>query len=154
TETQRGYVTFLAFSLLLQQGTTSMIHLNSNRYENLVIAINPDVPEDEKIIDKIKEMVSEASMYLFQATEKRFYFGNVSILIPTTWQSEVKDSHRYNPPADVIVADPFVKYGDDPYTLQFGDCGTMGRYIHFTPNFFSDKSLDQYGPRGKTSVMS
>ncbi|XP_028919307.1 calcium-activated chloride channel regulator 1-like [Ornithorhynchus anatinus] len=145
----------LAFSLLLQQGTTSMIHLNSNRYENLVIAINPDVPEDEKIIDKIKEMVSEASMYLFQATEKRFYFGNVSILIPTTWQSEasylIPKLESYDK-ADVIVADPFVKYGDDPYTLQFGDCGTMGRYIHFTPNFFSDKSLDQYGPRGRVFV--
>lgn len=32
-------------------------------------------------------MVTAASTYLFEATEKRFYFKNVSILIPESWKN-------------------------------------------------------------------
>lgn len=32
-------------------------------------------------------MVSTASTYLFEATEKRFFFKTVSILIPETWDA-------------------------------------------------------------------
>lgn len=31
-------------------------------------------------------MVTTASIYLFEATEKRFFFKNVSILIPNNWK--------------------------------------------------------------------
>lgn len=55
--------------------------------------------------------------------------------------------------ADVIIADPYLKYGDDPYTLQYGGCGEKGRYIHFTPNFLLTNSLDKvYGERGRVFV--
>ncbi|XP_053448784.1 calcium-activated chloride channel regulator 1-like isoform X2 [Nycticebus coucang] len=54
--------------------------------------------------------------------------------------------------ADVIVADPYLKYGDEPYTLQYGQCGEKGRYIHFTPNFLLSNNLPTYGPRGRIFV--
>ncbi|KAK2506038.1 hypothetical protein MC885_001141, partial [Smutsia gigantea] len=76
---------------LLPGVKNSVINLSNNGHDGIVIAINPSVPEDEKLIQNIK--------------------------------------------ADGIVANPYLKYGDDPYTLQYGQCGEKGQYIHFTPNF-------------------
>ncbi|XP_056671365.1 calcium-activated chloride channel regulator 1-like [Monodelphis domestica] len=139
--------------LLVVKG--SMIQLNGNGYDGIVIAINPSVLEDEKLIQKTKEMVTEASTVLFHATNKRAYFRNVSILIPMTWTSKpeylIPKLESYEQ-ADVIVADPYLKYGNDPYTLQYGQCGEKGRYIHFTPNFLLGDNLNIYGPRGKVFV--
>ncbi|XP_069497828.1 calcium-activated chloride channel regulator 1-like [Ambystoma mexicanum] len=134
----------------------STVKLINNGYEDLVIAINPAVPEDQQIIANIKDMVTDASFYLFQATQRRAYFKSAKILIPLTWASnssylrpKAESFHK----ADVIVADPFLKYGDDPYTLQYGGCGEPAKYIHFTPNFILDDTLLQmYGPRGRVFV--
>ncbi|XP_036611364.1 calcium-activated chloride channel regulator 1-like [Trichosurus vulpecula] len=140
---------------LLQAVEGSMIQLNDNGYDGVVIAINPSVPEDEKLIQKAKEMVTEASTFLFSATRKRAYFRNVSILIPMTWTSKPEyltptlESYEQ---ADVIVADSYLKYGNDPYTLQYGQCGEKGRYIHLTPNFLLDDNKHIYGSRGKVLV--
>ncbi|XP_069498845.1 calcium-activated chloride channel regulator 1-like [Ambystoma mexicanum] len=141
---------------LLGPAKGSMVQLKDNGYEDLVIAINPGLPEDGKIIDNIKAMVTEASTYLFQATHRRAYFKTVKILIPLTW----KHAPAYLQPktesfdkADVIIAEPFLKYGDDPYTLQYGGCGEPAKYIHFTPNFMTnDTVLQVYGPRGRVFV--
>ncbi|XP_015272169.1 PREDICTED: epithelial chloride channel protein-like [Gekko japonicus] len=147
----------LALVLQLLHGVTgSLVKLNNGGFEDIVIAINPQLPEDDKIINSLKEMVKEASTYLFNATEQRFYFKTVKIIVPLTWTS--KSEYRrvtiesYEK-ADVIVADPFLKYGDDPYTLQYGGCGEQGRYIHFTSNFLTNDSLhDVYGSRGRVLV--
>lgn len=93
---------------------------------------------------------------LFEATGRRFYFRNVSILVPITWKSKTEyltpKQESYDQ-ADVIVADPHLKYGDDPYTLQYGQCGDRGQYIHFTPNFLLIDNLIIYGPRGTNSYF-
>ncbi|XP_031231592.1 calcium-activated chloride channel regulator 3A-1-like [Mastomys coucha] len=140
---------------LLQAVKGSMVHLNNNGYEGVVIAINPSVPEDERLIPSIKEMVTQASTYLFEASQRRFYFRNISILVPMTWKSKseylLPKRESYDK-ADVIVADPYLKYGDDPYTLQYGQCGDKGQYIHFTPNFLLTDNLRIYGPRGRVFV--
>ncbi|XP_045657816.1 calcium-activated chloride channel regulator 1-like [Ursus americanus] len=147
-------VLFLALHLL-PGVKSSMANLNNNGYDGIVIAINPGVPEDEKLIQNIKEMVTEASTYLFHATKRRVYFRNVSILIPNTWKSKSEYSmpkqESYDQ-ADVIVANPYLKYGDDPYTLQYGQCGEKGQYIHFTPNFLLTNNLPIYGSRGRVFV--
>uniref|UniRef100_A0A2K5CQ96 Calcium-activated chloride channel N-terminal domain-containing protein n=1 Tax=Aotus nancymaae TaxID=37293 RepID=A0A2K5CQ96_AOTNA len=141
--------------LLLPVLKSSWVTLNNNGYDGIVIAINPSVPEDEKLIQNIKAMVTEASTYLFYATKRRVYFRNVSILIPMTWKSKpeylMPKQESYDQ-ADVVVAYPSLKYGDDPYTLQYGQCGEKGRYIHFTPNFLLTNNLPIYGPRGRVFV--
>ncbi|XP_019515460.1 PREDICTED: epithelial chloride channel protein-like [Hipposideros armiger] len=147
-------ILFLALHLLPGM-KSSMVNLNNNGYDGIVIAINPNVTEDEKLIQNIKEMVTEASVYLFHATKRRVYFRTVNILIPMTWKSKseylMPKQESYDQ-ADVIVANPYLKYGDDPYTLQYGQCGEKGQYIHFTPNFLLSNNLPIYGSRGRVFV--
>ncbi|XP_068098724.1 calcium-activated chloride channel regulator 1-like isoform X1 [Hyperolius riggenbachi] len=146
----------LVISAVLCTARGSLVWLNNGGYEDIVIAIDPDVKEDARIIESIQNMVKEASSYLFQATRKRLFMKSVKILIPSTWIS----GSNYSKPAtetydkaDVIVASPYLKYGDDPYTLQYGQCGEPGRYIHFTPNFLlDDQLLAAYGRRGRVFV--
>nr|XP_034979595.1 calcium-activated chloride channel regulator 1-like [Zootoca vivipara] len=140
----------------LRGATGTMVKLNSGGFEDIVIAINPAVAEDNKIVDNIKDMLKEASAYLFNATEQRFYFKSVKVIIPLKWAAKIEygrvATESYDK-ADVIVAEPYQKYGDDPYTLQYGGCGEKGRYIHFTPNFLTNDSLHAvYGSRGRVFV--
>ncbi|XP_071897658.1 calcium-activated chloride channel regulator family member 3-like isoform X2 [Anas platyrhynchos] len=98
------------------------------------------------------DMITEASLYLFNATRGRVYFRSVKVLIPPTWKdkSYEKPKHETYEKADVIVANPYWNYGDDPYTLQHEACGKMGKYIHFTPNFLvNDYLTDIYGSWGR-----
>ncbi|XP_053326282.1 calcium-activated chloride channel regulator 1-like [Spea bombifrons] len=133
----------------------SLVQLKNNGYEDIVIAINPNIPEDIQIIEKIKGMVTDASTYMLEATKNRVFIKSVSILIPNNWSINSMygrpKSESYDK-ADIIIANPFVR-GDDPYTLQYGGCGEMGRYIHLTPNFLlNDSLINIYGPREKVFV--
>nr|XP_005298365.1 calcium-activated chloride channel regulator 1-like [Chrysemys picta bellii] len=134
----------------------SMVQLKNGGYEDIVIAINPELPEDHNIIRNIQAMVKEASTFLFNATKQRFFFKAVKIIIPLHWLPKPEylsvKTESYDK-ADVIVANPYLKYGDDPYTLQYGRCGEKGRYIHFTPDFLLNDTLyNIYGSRAKVFV--
>ncbi|KAM4641318.1 calcium-activated chloride channel regulator 1-like [Discoglossus pictus] len=133
-----------------------MVKTNSGGYEDIVIAINPKVKEDVKIIENIQNMVKDASKHLFIATKNRLFIKSAHILIPSTWSP----SSNYKKPktetydkADVIIANSFLSFDEKPYTLQYGQCGEPGRYIHFSPNYMiKDYYINQYGPRGKVFV--
>ncbi|XP_007530034.1 calcium-activated chloride channel regulator 4 [Erinaceus europaeus] len=148
-------VIFLLVLYQLQGSKSSLVQLKSNGYEGVIVAINPSVEENEKLIEEIKEMVTAASTYLFEATEKRFFFKSVSILIPETW----KKNPLYKRPeresyihADVLVAPPAVPGVDEPYTKKFTGCGEKGEYIHLTPDFVLRKKQNEYGPSGRLLV--
>ncbi|XP_010634986.1 calcium-activated chloride channel regulator 1 [Fukomys damarensis] len=144
----------LVLHLLEAALSNSLIQLNNNGYEGIVIAIDPNVPEDEGLIQQIKDMVTKASPYLFEATEKRFYFKSVSILIPQNWKTKpdyVKPKLETYKNADVLV-EPNQPGNEEPHTEQFGKCGDKGERIHFTPDFLAGKMLNQYGPQGKVFV--
>ncbi|XP_004699336.1 calcium-activated chloride channel regulator 2 [Echinops telfairi] len=130
------------------------VQLRDNGYDGLLVAINPQVSESPNILPNIKEMITEASFYLFNATKRRVFFRNIKILIPTTWKannySKVKQESYEK--ADIIVADSYM-HSDDPYTLQYRGCGKEGKYIHFTPSFLLNDNLTAgYGPRGRVFV--
>ncbi|OCT84719.1 calcium-activated chloride channel regulator 1 [Xenopus laevis] len=147
----------LLFAFLLIFSTKSSgVQLNKGGYEDILIAINRDLSEDNKIINNIQDMVKEATHYLFNATKKRLFIRSVKILIPSTWTSkdiyELRQRETYEK-ADVVIASPYLKNGDDPYTLQYGDCGEQGKHIHLTPGFLLKASLiSVYGPRGRVFV--
>uniref|UniRef100_A0A8D0DVM1 Chloride channel accessory 2 n=1 Tax=Salvator merianae TaxID=96440 RepID=A0A8D0DVM1_SALMN len=147
----------LSFALLLEFAVVGggAVSLRANAYQGLLVAINPSVPEDAKIVSSIKEMITEASFYLFNATQGRVCFGSVKILIPATWKTNgyEKPEQELYIKADVIVAPPYWKHGHDPYTLQYRGCGEKGKYIHFTPDFLiSNGSFEIYGSHGRLFV--
>ncbi|CAH6777151.1 calcium-activated chloride channel regulator 4 [Phodopus roborovskii] len=150
----KGFV-FLLLLYLLQGSDTSLVKLIENGYEDVIIAIDPAVPEDETMIERIKEMVTTASTYLFEATEKRFFFKTVSILIPESWRNRPEyrrpkqESYKH---ADVKIAPPILEGRDEPYTRQFTNCEEKAEYIHFTPDFILGKKENEYGPSGRTLV--
>ncbi|XP_050016056.1 calcium-activated chloride channel regulator 2 isoform X1 [Alexandromys fortis] len=131
------------------------VKLQGNGYDGLLVAINPQVPENLSLIANIKEMLTEASFYLFNATKRRVFFRTIQILIPATWTarnySKVKQESYEK--ANVIVTEQNGVHGDDPYTLQHRGCGKEGKYIHFTPNFLlNDELIAGYGSRGRVFV--
>ncbi|XP_053549655.1 calcium-activated chloride channel regulator 1-like [Bombina bombina] len=104
----------------------------------------------------LKNMLNEATIYLFYASKKRLFIKDAKILIPKTWSSSKNyarpKTETYNK-ADVIIADYYLNYGDNPYTLQYGGCGKQGKYIHLTPNFMVLDNLSSvYGTRGRVFV--
>ncbi|XP_071983822.1 calcium-activated chloride channel regulator 2-like isoform X2 [Engystomops pustulosus] len=128
------------------------VQLRDHGYEDVIIAVHPQVPENPQIITAIKDMVSEASFYLFNSTKRRFFYREVKILVPNTWQSLNFQRPRYeaHQKASVMISNPNFSYGNDPYTLHYKGCGNKGKYIHFTPDFLMDDNLlPVYGPRGK-----
>ncbi|XP_040264681.1 calcium-activated chloride channel regulator 3A-1-like [Bufo bufo] len=98
-----------------------------------------------------QDMVRQASRYLFSATKYRLYFQKVKILIPSTWsnQNYTRSKTETYDQADVVIASPYIPTDNGPYTLQYGQCGEPGRYIHLTPNFMLTDMTSIYGPRGK-----
>nr|XP_035951872.1 calcium-activated chloride channel regulator 2 isoform X1 [Halichoerus grypus] len=131
------------------------VQLQDNGYDGLLVAINPQVSEDQNLIANIKEMITEASFYLFNATKRRVFFRNIKILIPATWKANnySKVKRELYEKANVIVTDWYGVHGDDPYTLQYRGCGKEGKYIHFTSNFLVNDDLTAgYGPRGRVFV--
>lgn len=148
-------IVFLLVLYLLQGSKTSRVRLNNNGYEDIIIAIDPRVPEDETLIEQIKDMVTNASTYLFGATQKRLFFRSVSILIPENWKNKpqyIRPKHESYDHADVLVAPPTLPGRDEPYTKQFTACEEKGEHIHFTPDFVLGKKLNEYGPRDKLFV--
>ncbi|KAM5264959.1 calcium-activated chloride channel regulator 1 [Hipposideros larvatus] len=151
----KSSIFILVLHLLEGALSNSLIQLKNNGYEGIVIAIDPNVPEDETLIQQIKDMVTQASPYLFEATEKRFYFKNVAILIPEKWKTKpeyVRPKLETYKNADVLVAEPNPPGNDEPYTEQIGNCGERGERIYFTPDFIAGKKLRQYGPQGRAFV--
>ncbi|XP_064311520.1 calcium-activated chloride channel regulator 1-like [Phalacrocorax carbo] len=151
----RSLIFLLSFQLL-HVAKGSMVWLNKNGYEDLVVAIDPQVPENDNIILNTMNMIKDASKYLFEMTKHRFFFKSVKIIVPKTWKKNTNYSRlkteSYDK-ADAIIADTYMNRDDDPYTLQYGGCKEKGRYIHFTPNFLLNDNLTEvYGEKGRVFV--
>ncbi|XP_071846823.1 calcium-activated chloride channel regulator 1-like [Apostichopus japonicus] len=141
----------------------SGVKLENNEYTGIVVAIHEDEPENLELIDAIKEMFINGSAYLYNATKKRAFFKEVTILIPKTWS----DSPTYTAPgnatfegADIIVAAYNPRFSPDgangaiPYTKQFAGCGEQSLYIHMTSSFLSyaDNLYSVVGDYGRVLV--
>ncbi|XP_036834497.1 calcium-activated chloride channel regulator 1-like [Oncorhynchus mykiss] len=141
--------------LVFLSGSTFGIKLEGNGYTDVLIAINPVVPENPLLIERIKEMMSNASSVLFTATEDKFYFEEITILVPPNWSQGGygRTKTETYEKAKIIINEENRAYGDQPYTLQYGQCGSESRYIHLTTKFILDDELIKlYGPRDKVLV--
>ncbi|KAM4640776.1 calcium-activated chloride channel regulator 1-like [Discoglossus pictus] len=145
-----------ALVLICQVSHTTTIKLTGGQYEDIVIAINPKVKEDHKIIENSMKMVKDASKLMYTATGQRLFIKNVLFLIPATWPSNasyIKPKTETYDKAHIIINKPFPENNNEPYTLQYGGCGEPGKHIHFTSDFLKKDTVSNgYGPRGKVFV--
>uniref|UniRef100_A0A8C2H4Z6 Chloride channel accessory 1 n=1 Tax=Cyprinus carpio TaxID=7962 RepID=A0A8C2H4Z6_CYPCA len=132
---------------MLLSSTSTGIKLDGNGYVDVIIAIGAKVPQDDRLIDIIKDMVTEGSVYLYEALDKKVYFKEATILVPSHWKSKNVTKARTE------IDNANSTYGDQPYTKQYGECGTMAEYIHFTPEYLlNDAVIQLYGLRGRVFV--
>ncbi|XP_048016191.1 calcium-activated chloride channel regulator 4A-like [Megalobrama amblycephala] len=146
--------TVLVLLWMLLSSSTG-IKLDGNGYVDVTIAISSRVPQDNTLIDKIKDMVTEGSIYLHQALDKKVYFKEATILVPPHWNSTdfTKARAESYEKANIRIDNANPAYGDEPYTLQYDECGAEAQFIHFTPNFLRDDTLIKtYGSRAKVLV--
>ncbi|XP_059839810.1 calcium-activated chloride channel regulator 1-like isoform X2 [Hypanus sabinus] len=154
---RKAFPLVFSYLLCIYIDSSCGIHVLGNGYKDIVIAINPSIPYDKKLPEKIQAMMIEASSFLHQATKKSLYFSDVNILLPKTWpynsSSVQRSTNQSYEKANVIIAEPNPLNGDTPYTLQYGGCGEKGFYIHLTPNFLLNDSLVQvYGKKERSFV--
>ncbi|XP_067221991.1 calcium-activated chloride channel regulator 1-like isoform X1 [Chanodichthys erythropterus] len=145
--------TVMVLWMLLSSSTG--IKLDGNGYVDVTIAISSRVPQDNTLIDKIKDMVTKGSIHLHQALDKKVFFKEATILVPPHWNSTefTKARTESYEKANIRIDNANPAYGDEPYTLQYGECGAEALFIHFTPNFLRDDTLTKtYGSRGKVLV--
>ncbi|XP_073674125.1 calcium-activated chloride channel regulator 4A-like [Garra rufa] len=145
---------FVLFWMLLWSTSTG-IKLDGNGYVDIVIAISSRVPQNKTLIDKIKEMVTKGSFYLYDALDKKVYFKEATILVPPQWNgtSFTKARTESFEKAKIRIDNPNPAYCNEPYTNQYGECGAEGEYIHFTPEYLlNDIFIQLYGSRGRVFV--
>ena len=134
--------------MMLQLCGASRVVLQNNGYKNVVVAIDESVSytTSAQLIPAIKTAFTEASHYIYTATERRAYFRDVRIVVPSSW-----------PPSDeyaTAVWETFetaeVRIGnldqvDQAFTRRsIGLCGRQADYIFSTPGRFTrvDQQVD------------
>ncbi|RXN08350.1 epithelial chloride channel -like protein [Labeo rohita] len=135
---------------MLLSSTSTGIKLDGNGYTDIVIAISSKVPQENRLIDKIKEMVTEGSLYLYDALDKKVYFKEATILVPPHWNGTnfTKARTESFEKAKIRIDNANPAYCNEPYTNQYGECGAEGEYTHFTPEYLlNDIFIQHYGSR-------
>ncbi|CAM4551607.1 unnamed protein product [Leuciscus chuanchicus] len=141
----------LLWTLLSSTSTGIKLDVDGG-YVDIIIAVGSKVPQDNTLIDKIKDMVTEGSLHLHQALDKKVYFKDVTILVPSHWNSKEFTRARTESFEKAKIK---IDNADstEPYTHQYGECGKEGEYILFTPNFLlNDTVVQVYGSRGRVFV--
>ncbi|XP_019622967.1 PREDICTED: calcium-activated chloride channel regulator 4-like [Branchiostoma belcheri] len=150
-------VVVLLVTVLTVGDTTSAlgIKLENNKYTGLVIGVHRSVPQNDSLVQAIKDAFNRASRALFLATDNRAYFGNITILLPRTWNGTdypaATDETFCRAAVRVDRANPV--YGNTPYVKRAEGCGKPGEYLHLTSGFLTDPNVTRnYGPIGRVLV--
>lgn len=121
------------------------IRLENNSYKDVIVAINRDVEEDASLLQAIKDLVTDASPVLYHATRKRAYFGEVTIVVPDTWEDKpdyvaasARETYRN---AKVRIDPPSMIKGQEKnyaFVQTMKRCGIQGLSMHITPKRLTD----------------
>ncbi|KAK7097266.1 calcium-activated chloride channel regulator 3A-1-like [Littorina saxatilis] len=134
------------------------VFLRDNGYQRLLVAIDDEVGEDARLVQRIKDVFVNASRLLFQMSRQRAYFEDVHILIPDSWSDQAEHlapTWQQVDKSDVTVgpvpADQAGQgAGDAPFTVRTTPCGELGLFIHLTPQYLLNDTLAaQSGPYDK-----
>ncbi|PVD24283.1 hypothetical protein C0Q70_14754 [Pomacea canaliculata] len=155
-----GVVFWLRMMIIM---TITQIHLCQSKatledygYKGITIVIEPDVPEDEVLLKKLEESLTEASKVLFRATRRLAYFEEFIIVLPDTWtrKPHYGNADNYgNTQEKIVISSTKSEYGDAPYVKQPEGCGKPGLFMHLTPSYITNDTVSyKWGPRGQTIV--
>ncbi|XP_073934046.1 calcium-activated chloride channel regulator 4-like [Castor canadensis] len=89
----RGLV-FLLLLYLLQGSNSSFVKLNDNGYEDIIVAIDPGVPEDENIIEQLKEQYELGKSLLKSLDTGTAWKGEQLDMTKETPEDEPMDAGR------------------------------------------------------------
>ncbi|KAI1286907.1 Calcium-activated chloride channel regulator 1 [Halotydeus destructor] len=137
----------------------STIELNNNEYTGIVVGFSPDIPDDsrqrESLVQEVQSLLESASDLLYQATEERSFFKEVTFLIPKNWDlgqwslvngGNVKRHRTLKlSDADFVVKSQGEAFTDNPFTIQYGGCGVPGLQMQLSQRFLTDST----GPSGQ-----
>nr|XP_006824533.1 PREDICTED: calcium-activated chloride channel regulator 1-like [Saccoglossus kowalevskii] len=122
--------------------------ISDNGYDGIVVAIHADISEHQDLIDKIKDAFTDASAFLYTATNNRVYFRNITILVPTEWSEDLgyvmSTSETYET-ANVRV-DKGAGTDNRPYTHQSVYAGSkviVHEWGHLRWGLFDEYTVDE-----------
>ncbi|CAN8025472.1 unnamed protein product, partial [Ixodes persulcatus] len=104
----------LVLSAVCGATAKATVNTTDGGYENLLVAIEENVPYHPDIVNNIMVLFRKASQFLLVATRGKFYFKDVMILTPNTWPSssdaEMMWEDLYKD-AEVQISDDFTLPG-------------------------------------------
>merc|ERR1712226_897879 len=141
--------------LLATPGSHGRATITTNGYENVLVAISPQEPENADLIESIKELFTSASAELYWATRHRAFFKSVTILVPESWSMVVDEQAVAETVemAEFRVAPSNPVYGNNPYTVQNGECGDAGDFTHLTSWFVANHETTAAEVFGRTDKI-
>ncbi|XP_069953120.1 calcium-activated chloride channel regulator 2 isoform X2 [Cherax quadricarinatus] len=131
--------------------TAALTITRDNAYTGLIVAIREDLDSSkcDVYVQSIQDMIGYASEILYNATNNKLYFGEVTIVIPwsctginivsnSQWLGW-DDAHLRLGPQDPL-------FKDNPWTQQPRGCGEPGDFIYFSDGFlFSNADMEYQG---------
>ncbi|XP_064459221.1 calcium-activated chloride channel regulator 2-like [Ornithodoros turicata] len=113
------------------------VSLVKNGYRGIVVALSPSVQVEDAqaVFTSLQNVFSSASRAVFDKLEKRAFFEEITLLLPKESKFEEQlnlsdvsytNSSRPNYDSAHFVIETQGVFGQNPYTLQFGPCGTQG----------------------------
>ena len=95
-------------------------------------------------------MFTDASKYIYQATRRRAFFRNVTIIVPNAWTPHPQYGPLGYHNHDVIITPTNRHWAPDPYTKQYQGCGERAVSICIGADFITDPLVEEYyGSLGK-----
>ncbi|KAG1682135.1 Calcium-activated chloride channel regulator 4A [Nymphon striatum] len=132
-------ILFILVAVIAVQGEIKLT--KDNGYEGITIVVENHQEQHDDFIPALKELLQNASNYLYNSTDKMAYFGDVTVVVPSHWDLNGTENVTFvDSPIPLTAGDiridfPNPKYNNEPYTLQPGACSEPGKYIHMTMDF-------------------
>ncbi|XP_046643221.1 calcium-activated chloride channel regulator 1-like isoform X2 [Daphnia pulicaria] len=145
-------VTFAVIVLFSGMADLSIV-LEGNGY-SIVVAISKDIPQPAdngtELIDKLKDLLTEASAILFKATDDKVYFKSIDIVIPPSWKgTEASNTSTTSFQLADIRLNSDSASNDLPHTSHSGKCGVAGDFISLPVEFVMDsEETDEVKAKG------
>lgn len=153
-------VFFCLFCLFcLVSALSKPIAFENGAYKGLTVAVHSKVPESAELLSNLKQLISDSSDFLFNATKGKAHFGDVEIVLPATWvqrdEYEPVTGSRYDGAhIRVGLTNPLI--GNEPFTVQPRECGEAGEYIHLTDEFvrnLNGETREEFGHPGRKTFV-